>query len=183
MYDTGLLPVLPLYLSRLADGDAYADVAGLIVGDRSPPGEFSHGMALSVNCQEEVAYLSAGFFDEQAAELPELASVITEPTILDDCAVWDVGRADASIDEAVESDVPALVLVGQFDPVHPRSSSEAIVAGLPNATLHELPGLGHGTVRAHECPRLMARAFLVDPTTSPDDGCIGTMPAPAWALP
>jgi len=40
-------------------------------------------MALSVNCQEEVAFLPDGLFDEQTLELPELASVIADPTILD----------------------------------------------------------------------------------------------------
>jgi len=75
------------------------------------------------------------------------------------------------------------VLVGEYDPVHPRSSGEAITAGLPNATLLELPGLGHGTVRVHECPRQIAHAFLIDPARAVDDGCIATMPAPAWAVP
>jgi len=67
--------------------------------------------------------------------------------------------------------------------VHPRSSSETIAAGLSNATLLEFPSLGHGTVGVHECPRQIARAFLIDPAQAVDDGCIATMPAPAWAVP
>jgi pimeloyl-ACP methyl ester carboxylesterase len=183
MYDTALIPLLPLYIDRLSGGDAYDEVVGQILGAPASPRGFSHGMGLSVNCQEEIAFLDDGFFDAQAEQLPQLASVIADPTILDDCAVWDVGRADPSIEEPVESEVPALILFGEYDPVHPRSSSEGLAAGLPKSTVIEVPGLGHGTVQVDDCPRDIARAFLVDPTAAPDAGCTATMPAPAWALP
>jgi pimeloyl-ACP methyl ester carboxylesterase len=184
LYDRSLIPILPQYIQLLGDGEGFADVAGLVAsGTTAPDAFFSHGMSLSVSCQEEVAFLEEGFFDEQAAELPELASVIEEPTILDDCEVWDVGRADPSIDEPVDSDVPALVLVGEYDPVHPLRSSQAIADGLSNSQLFEVPGLGHGTVRLHECPLAVMQAFLVDPAAPVDAGCIGTMPPPAWLVP
>jgi pimeloyl-ACP methyl ester carboxylesterase len=97
--------------------------------------------------------------------------------------VWDVGRADASINEPVESDVPVLLLVGEYDPVHPVAASHEAAEGFSTGSLFEVPGLGHGTVRVHDCPLTMARAFLADPAEPVHDGCLAEMGPPAWALP
>lgn len=140
-------------------------------------------MSLSVNCQEEVVFLPDGYFRDQAEQYPHLSPTISTLRIVEQCAIWDVGRADPSIDEPVESDIPALVLVGQYDPIHPRSSSEAIVSSLPNSTLVEIPGLGHGTVGVHPCPTSLLAAFVSAPSAPVDLSCVATMAAPAWLVP
>jgi pimeloyl-ACP methyl ester carboxylesterase len=181
MYDTALIPLLPLFISELAAGSGYAEVGQLIV-ERSTARRFSQGMAFSVNCQEEIAFLPGGFFEHQAAQFPTLAPVILTNRAIDACRIWGLGRADPSIDEPVHSDIPALVLVGQYDPVNPRTSSEQVAAGLSRSTLIEFPGLGHRTVTAHPCPASLIAPFLDDPTAPVDTSCVDEMPAPAWLL-
>jgi pimeloyl-ACP methyl ester carboxylesterase len=183
MYDTDLIPVLPFYIDELANGREYETVAQLVVAPTGPSTGFSLGMFLSVNCQEEVAFLPDGYFREQAAQYPHLAAVITTNRIVEECAIWDVGQADQIIDQPVQSDIPALLLVGQYDPVHPRSSAEAIASGLPNSTVVEIPGLGHGTVGVHPCPTSLLAAFVADPAAPVDVACVAAMPAPEWLLP
>jgi pimeloyl-ACP methyl ester carboxylesterase len=183
LYDTELIPLLPYFIEELAAGRGVEEVAALIVGERDLPGEFSTGMGLSVECQDEVAFLPAGLFDRQARELPLLAEVVLDEQRLDECAAWDVGRGDPSVEEPVTSAVPALVLVGEYDPVHPRSMSDAIAAGLPQSTLVELPGVGHGTVRSSDCATAIMRAFLADPTAAVDVSCVDAMGPPAWLVP
>jgi len=102
---------------------------------------------------------------------------------VDDCRLWDVGRADPLINQAVISDVPALVVVGEYDPVHPRTSSEQIAAGLAHSTVVEFPGLGHGVGLGHACPIGIVEAFLDDPSASVDTSCVALMTEPAWLLP
>jgi pimeloyl-ACP methyl ester carboxylesterase len=182
-YDTALIPVLPFYINELANGRAYETVAQLVVDQSGPSTGFSLGMSLSVTCQEEVAFLPEGYFRDQAAQYPHLAAVINTYRIVEQCAIWDVGRADPVIDQPVQSDIPALLLVGQYDPVHPRSSAEAIASGLPNSTLVEIPGLGHGTVGVHPCPTSLLAAFVSDPSSPVDVACVAAMPAPQWLLP
>lgn len=184
LYDTSLLPLIPRYSSMLSDGEAYEEVAGLIAAGFTEEGRFSDGMRLSVLCQEEIAFLDADHFERVAEGLrDELRSVAADPVWLDECAVWDVGQADPSINEPVESDVPALLLVGEYDPVHPLAASEEAAEALSAAQLFEVPGLGHGTVRVHDCPGSIARAFLADPTAPIDDACLREMPPVPWALP
>lgn len=184
LYDTGLLPLIPRYNALLYDGEAYAEVSGLIAGGSTPESRFSDGMRMSVQCQEEIAFLDADHFERLAAGLrPELQSVAGDPEWFDECDVWDVGQADPSINEPVDSDVPALLLVGEYDPVHPLAASQEAAEGLSAAQVFEVPGLGHGTVRVHDCPRGMARAFLAEPTAPVDDECVGEMPPVAWLVP
>ena len=158
-------------------------MTGFVLAGGATADVFSLGEQLSVNCREEVAFLDRLTFVEQAEELPRYRDVILQPGDTELCDVWDVGKADASVDEPVESDVPALLLVGELDPVHPRSSSEAIAEHLPNSHVFELPGLGHGVAKAHPCPTAMVREFLLDPSSTPDDSCVAEMPGPMWVLP
>ncbi len=181
LYDSALIPYLPLFLSGFAAGEGFEQAAALIA-DGSIPRRFSQGMELSVDCQEEIAFLPAGFFAAQAAEYPQLAPAILADRSVETCALWDVGRADASIEAPVTSDLPALLLVGEYDPVHPRGSSEQIASGLSHATLVELPGLGHGTLGVQPCPTSLVVAFLADPAAPVDTGCAAAMPPPAWAF-
>jgi len=182
LYETALIPLLPFYIDELAHGRAFDQVAQLVVERSAPGGDFSAGMALSVNCQEEVAFLPPGFFEQQATQYPLLAPAISLDRNVHDCELWDVGQADASIDEPVTSDIPALVLVGELDPVHPRSSAESIASGLSRSTLVELPGLGHGTINVHACPTSLVAPFLDDPTAPVDTGCVAELAPPAWLL-
>jgi pimeloyl-ACP methyl ester carboxylesterase len=184
MYDSTLIPLIPLVLTGLAQGEGAEVVAqtivDAIVADQA---SFSAGMALSVNCREEVAFLSPDTFERLAAQAPVLAGAILGSAPFAGCADWDAGAADASVEAPVVSEVPALVLVGQYDPVHPRASSEAIVDGLSHATLVEIPGLGHGTVGVDPCPTSLVRLFLDEPGAPVDTGCVAGMGGPVWALP
>lgn len=182
LYETALIPLLPFYISELSAGRRLEEIAQLML-DRVRPQRFSQGMSWSVNCQEEVAFLADDHFERQAEQFPELSAAILADRTVDECAVWDVGRADPSIEHPVVSDIPALILVGEYDPVHPLSSSEAIAGGLSRATLVELPGLGHGTLDAHPCAADLVVGFLADPAAPVDTSCVAAMPPPAWVVP
>jgi pimeloyl-ACP methyl ester carboxylesterase len=97
--------------------------------------------------------------------------------------VWDVGKADDVVNEPVTSDVPALILVGEFDPVHPAAAARSIASGLPNATVVELPALAHGTVGADPCADRIMTAFLADPSSPVDTSCVARLGDVPWLLP
>jgi hypothetical protein len=86
--------------------------------------------------------------------------------------------------EVQELDAPLLALDAD-DPEARTQQHDAVVAChdrlvADGIDLAAFPGLGHGTVRVHDCPLAMARAFLVDPDAPVDDACLAAMPAPAW---
>jgi pimeloyl-ACP methyl ester carboxylesterase len=179
MYETPLIPLLPFYISELAQGRQFDTVARLII-DRTGADGISDGMALSVNCREELAFLPDGHFEAQAALLPMFAPVLELQAADDWCPIWDVGSADPTIDEPVVSDIPALVLVGEFDPVHPESAARSIARGLSNSTVVVVPGLGHGTVFEADCPRQILASFLSDPSDAVDESCVAEMTPVVW---
>jgi len=182
LYDTELLPAIPSLIDGIESG-ALAEIVATEIANRTVTDAsfFSLGVNLSSNCREEIAFLPKGFFQKQARRMPDYQAVILDDTVQEQCRVWKAGKADASFDKPVKSRLPALLLVGALDPVHPRSSSDAIAKGLANSTVVELPGLGHGTEFAHDCPRSILRAFVADPDVPVDTTCVDAMTPPQFS--
>jgi pimeloyl-ACP methyl ester carboxylesterase len=79
----------------------------------------------------------------------------------------------------VKSDVPALILAGQFDPNTPGADSQQVAQALSHSTLVEIPGAGHGVLRPPEtsCAWNITAAFLAAPQTKPDTKCVSSLSA------
>ncbi len=195
LYSSESIPFLPWVIDQIAGGNyaALDDLeSGLLLeeGFRQPTDSEdisdSEGMNLSVECQEEVA-----FNDEAAA----LANVPAEPAALyensvnsirstfADCRIWDVAAANAIETQPVVSDIPTLVVAGEFDPITPAEWAASAASTLPNSTFLVFPGGGHGVIDLNQCTQDIMQAFLDAPTQTPDAGCIAEMGAPLWALP
>jgi hypothetical protein len=133
---------------------------------------FAEGMYYSVICTEdadfEPADASTGGIRPQFAEgaEDELAS------LLEVCDVWGVDELGGFVDEPVSSDVPTLVLTGQFDPITPPAYAEAAAATLSNSTLVVDPYGSHGVAFAGGCVDNVITAFLANPASPPDTSCV-----------
>jgi pimeloyl-ACP methyl ester carboxylesterase len=90
------------------------------------------------------------------------------------CAGWRAGQADEIENQPVISDVPTLVMAGEFDPVTPPAWGHHAAETLSRSYFFEYPGVGHGA-SAQECGREMMRAFWADPAVALDDRCIAEM--------
>jgi pimeloyl-ACP methyl ester carboxylesterase len=177
LYDDDLIPLLPSLAFALRGGNA--GIIDLFAGTAIPLAvEPAEGMAASVECSDRAA-----FPDDVLATIaarPELGSLIggSEP----DCGRWGVAPAAAGFNDPVVSDVPALVLADEYDPITPPADSRAAADALGNATFVEFPGLGHGAVFSHPCPEAVYKSFLADPS-APDSSCVAGMGPPAWVVP
>ena len=81
-----------------------------------------------------------------------------------------------------QTDVPALIIVGDMDPITPPPNAKAILPGFSNATYVEFPFAGHGPSRSVECAGHMLNKFYDNPTADPDLGCVKSMEEPQiWA--
>jgi pimeloyl-ACP methyl ester carboxylesterase len=181
LYDTALLPAIPSLIDLLTNGQGFDVVATEVLARTFDDLDtFSAGAGLSDSCREEVPFVRRKDLARRAREVPRFRRVILDDMFRKECKVWDVGRADATVNRPVRSKVPALLLAGEFDPVAPVDSSRAIAKHLPNSTVAEFPGIGHGTQSAHECPRSILRAFLLDPTGQVDTSCVAGMGPPAF---
>jgi len=77
------------------------------------------------------------------------------------CAVWPHGTRPAEFHQPLASDIPTLLLSGQYDPVTPPAYGEAVLKGLTRARHLVLNGQGHNVIGAGCAPRLVKR-FIDD---------------------
>ena len=135
----------------------------------------SWGMYFSVLCHDEVPFSSAEAFEVARARHPELAGMYDHfelgPLVFEACEAWGAGMAESDENEPVRSDIPTLIMTGQYDPIVPPAFGEAIAESLENATLLLFPGLSHGA-SGTECATDIMLAFLDDPSVTPDARCL-----------
>ena len=184
MYMTDLIPMAPQMINDVRLGD-YTWLRIFLAAPLSMGDGLSLGMMLSVNCHEEIfattpeeisaandAYPNTAAFGRSA-----LFGSAAEHYAL--CETWGAAPFDPREIEPVTSAIPALILVGEYDPATPPSFGLQVAENLPNSYFFEFPGRGHtSSVGARECPFEMALAFLADPTTAPDSACIADMAEP-----
>jgi len=182
LYSSELIPILPGLIDDVESGD-YQSMELLLSNFFANLEFVSAGQTYSVQCREEVPFTDpaelevAGDFDPYIKRFVE-AGVNTGPFALEICNLWNIDAADPIENEPVESNIPALVLTGEFDPITPPAWGRLAAATLGNATVFEFPGLGHGTSVSDRCALSIALAFLDEPSVTPDGSCIDEMAGP-----
>jgi pimeloyl-ACP methyl ester carboxylesterase len=91
------------------------------------------------------------------------------------CAIWGVEPAAAFESDPVQSDLPVLVLAGQFDPITPPLFAEAAAKTLTNAQVVTIPGAGHSVIDAGDCPASLVVAFFDNPAAPVDTSCVSAL--------
>lgn len=185
LYYGPIIPDLPRTIVALRDGDLEPFVRhyrDLLFYD-----QLSQGMYLSVQCGEEARFTSAAEVQQAARRVrPEIGAQQGEG-FGDDwffraCGLWGARPAAPIENEPVTSEVPTLVLAGEFDPITPPAYAEEAARTLRNGYLFVFPGLGHGPGQSHPCPLLLMRTFLQDPGRRPEHACLGALRGPTWVL-
>ncbi|MFW6195330.1 MAG: alpha/beta fold hydrolase, partial [Chloroflexota bacterium] len=184
LYSTGIIPHLP-ELIEAAEQDTF-DTLGVLEGAFLDELQYTYiGMQLSVQCGEEIAFSSREELESALSEHPELQGMFEMaptlgPEIADVCQTWDVEAADEEENEPVESDIPTLILAGEFDPITPPSWGEMVSENLSNSHFLEFPATGHGVAPSHECAEGITLAFLDDPSSAPSSECIDDIQPPEF---
>jgi len=178
LYDSKLRYFIPRIIYEVSQEEFnYLDqVYGSMLGMASIA---SRGMMFSVQCHEELAFSSLPEFETELERYPQLIGMY-ENSILGGlayraCARWPSGVAEPEANEPVSSDVPTLILSGEFDPITPPAWGFHAAETLENAYAYEFLGIGHGASVADPCPEGMMSQFLEDPLHAPDSGCMTAM--------
>ncbi len=176
LYVSRMSAVMPKIVADLEKGDIryIENMWPLFVFDQI----VSEGMYYSVICAEDA--------DINPAEIPtdslrpEIAATARDEiqAYLDTCARWKVELLPPSVDDPVISDIPTLLLSGQFDPVTPPAFAAAVAAGLPNGTALVDPTASHGVAFMSPCANEVVEAFLDDPMNPPDGACFDAQKPP-----
>ena len=186
-YQTDVIPWLPEIITEAAQGNvepANFMLSNSLINDAF----FSLGMHLSTRCADQTSFTTKEAI-AASIEASPLFSRLQDPEgtyaqdAIDTCALWNVEPSPPVENEPVRSDIPTLILAGEFDPVTPPSSGMAVAANLSNATFVEFPAAGHGIVLEGDCAKSIINAFL-DGEDAPDTSCVSEeFSSPAWVTP
>ena len=125
------------------------------------------GMQLSVVCSEDGESMTGAGGDEDTVLGNQMAQGLAEM-----CKVWPKGTAPTDFHQPLATQVPALVLAGEFDPVTPPRYGEEVVKHLPNSRLFVLRGQGHAVLGAGCMPKLFAQFVEKADAKALDGACL-----------
>lgn len=180
MYITPVLPLLPAVIGE-ADQGNYRPLANLASAlfTEQLPGDvpvISQGMQVAVQCNEDATFAREREFvtarDRQRAAAGLAFSPLFNEAMLEICAAWGLTADDKAENAPVRSDVPALLISGELDPITPPANAREAARSLGRASELVVPRGGHSASVLSPCARGAIVRFLDDPAARPDAGCL-----------
>ncbi|CAG0932479.1 Tripeptidyl aminopeptidase [Thermoflexales bacterium] len=168
---------VPALLYDLRDGDyteLLVDQRTALENAHRPQWPLSEGMKLSVACSLRLIQVTPQQMAETNAKysLAEWANR-DSTTNLAVCAQWPAREVDARDAEPLHTDVPLLVIGGEYDPGSPPRYAETVAAASTHGYAFSVPTAGHGVlVVADPCANGIVYSFLHDPLRQPDSSCL-----------
>lgn len=167
-----------------------ANLASALV-TRQVPGDVpavSQGMQVAVPCNEDATFARAREFvtarDQHRAVAGLAFSPLFHESILEICAAWGLTATSRTENQAVRSDVPALLVSGELDPITPPENAREAARTLGRATQLVIPRGGHTAGLLSPRARATMVRFFDAPQRAPDAACLAREPvAPFLVLP
>ncbi|HZU86226.1 MAG TPA: alpha/beta hydrolase, partial [Anaerolineaceae bacterium] len=176
MYNADILPYVPVMVENLEQGRSSILIPLMDMAVQVYTMAIANGMYLSVECYDRAGMDDPALADQLAAAYPALQHFTLFRSLRANCAVWGAGSPDPAEYLPVESDVPALLLSGQFDPITPPAPAAETARYLAHSFHYVFPAQAHA-VSLGGCGDSITRQFIDAPTREPDSSCIGAMPA------
>jgi pimeloyl-ACP methyl ester carboxylesterase len=182
LYTPDGLAQAPKLIHQLVNGDdrgiAETALAGrkLLGGDRLAAGFF-----LSVTCTESEPYVSKDADAKAAATFGGNYRLLQQRQA---CKEWPRGSVSAAHRQPVRSDIPTLLLTGEFDPVTPAAGAEEVVRHLSHGRHVVIRNNGHPIGNAEACVAKMIGQFLDRASVDGlEVGCAAAVPAIPFVVP
>lgn len=134
-------------------------------------------MLSGIVCHEQLSFadINAALDNIQNLDIPALqGSEALLATEVGNCTNYPMGEPDPSSHEPVTSDVPILILQGEFDVRTPLQNGRTLSEQLKSSTLVIIPGAGHETWTGSGCVSRIGTSFFLDPQQIPDLTCLDT---------
>ncbi len=179
LYSPSGASMVPLLVSQAARGRFEGLLATALSAESAPEqARMSPGMFFSVICSEDLPWA------EPEARRRRAAGTFVGESFAEEwdeaCETWPRGDVGSDYREPVRSDVPALVLSGELDPVTPPRWGAALAEGFPNALHVVVPGTAHGTSAEGCVPDLIARFYRNGSPDGLDADCVQDLQRPAF---
>ena len=180
-YSDATAALLPYLIHEAYQRNFQPLAAQAVLSTRNVSDVIASGMAYSVQCSEDAPYLQVA-----AADDPTLAQTYIGRQFLDGflavCSIWPRGIMDPDLHEPLHSQVPALLLSGENDPVTPPTYGELAAAGFVHHKHLVLKGQGHIQTGTACMPRLLARFIQTADPQQLDTRCLDHVIAAPFML-
>jgi len=176
-YLTNSVPGVPELIHAIDAGNEqkFSELAQSLSG---PGDRFAWGLGYSVFCSESPAITEETItFDGLFPAYEEaVANGAWGPrAVMSICDIWGVERLGPETSTLAESDVPTLVMSGEFDSITPPEAAAIVAENLTNTYEYTIPGAAHSAIESGPCSISIALQFLEDPSKEPDASCISDL--------
>jgi pimeloyl-ACP methyl ester carboxylesterase len=176
LYEQDAHPAIPSVMRGLVDMIENRDEQVFQVlanGDVGFAG-ISEGMGSAIRCNDGYMAAEASVAEEDLQEdfgFNEGAfSVEGSQLMADSCVEAGLAPRDRKDYQLIQSDIPTLVVNGDWDPVTPPALAERIAPGFSNGRLIIVPYAGHGPTRSMpECASQVLTDFFDNPSQNLDE--------------
>ncbi|MEO1032285.1 MAG: alpha/beta fold hydrolase [Bacteroidota bacterium] len=180
---TSKVPNIPLEINKILEGDLSA-ISNYLQSllKQSSGGGAGKGMRLSVWCAEEYPFNSQEMITEETNRYPEvtgLSPAIPEASV---CDIWGVKKVSDIENKAIKTDIPVLLISGEYDEVTPVKWAQGMLPNLKNAYHIIFKGWKHTptTYWDNPCGMEVANNFFKNPNTKPSPQCFKTIKTPKF---
>lgn len=181
LYDTGAIGALPGRIAALAAGDTDILETSLALQANAFGAE---GVYFPVFCRDDFVWTDAATIRSAAGAMHRrrFGEVFAYWAIfdLDPCRVFGAARVDPADHAPVVSDIPTLILSGEYDPITPPAWGERALTTLEHGSPAVFPGVGHGVLGTGACAERIVNAFLDAPAASVDRACVDDLDGPVF---
>jgi pimeloyl-ACP methyl ester carboxylesterase len=171
------IPLVPLGITEIANGNDSALVKwALLFKDPNEFGAYAAAQSRSLFCYEDLPRLESNVEEIIMTKYPEFSALYTPGLDEAICKEWRPQIADKNIFQPIISDVPVLILAGEFDPVTPPLFGEVTARTLSNSTFITVPSASHAAMFVDDCLMKIATDFISSPDKKISVECVEKRP-------
>ncbi len=134
----------------------------------------------SIECSDEYDPATTAAYIKRLDQHPLLRRWASEYWTKVPCSFWPTPLAAKRERSPVKSNVPALLIGDQFDPVTPPSGAHHAAKTLANAQVVTLPVGGHTVTFTNDCAKVIVQQFLANPEARVDTMCVRAVRSPIF---
>lgn len=179
---TGSVPNIPLEIEKILNHDLSSIKKQLQYLFNKPGDGTGMGMRLSVWCAEEHPFNSREKIALETKKYPEIEGL--SPAVFDHevCNIWGVKKVADIENMPVKSDIPVLLISGEYDELTPVKWAESMMNNLTNSYHLIFKGWKHGptTNWSNPCAMQAANDFFNNPTEKPNPACFEQIKSPEF---
>jgi pimeloyl-ACP methyl ester carboxylesterase len=181
MYAREFIPLLPELIQDVGQGklQTLQAIQSVLLFDHS----VKMGMYWSVYCTEDADFDPNNL--DYSGIRPQIAKDQVEGMrgMWQLCQEWGVPGLGSRAGEPVVSDIPVLILNGQFDPITPAPNGAKAARTLSHSTQVTFSQNGHGALFSGDCADQIVVDFMNAPQETPDTSCVEQIPPEDFIVP